>query len=101
MDDWNNDTCVGKYLKSIYKRRIAKNHDFPYELDDINNFTRSYGGQFHFDVIGLENREIIGMSGFAGQNIIIDTKNSKIIVVNSKYKNYNWEEIVYERIKNI
>ena len=41
------------------------------------------------------------MSGFAGQNIIIDTKNSKIIVVNSKYKNYNWEEIVYERIKNI
>lgn len=101
MDDWNNDTCVGKYLKNIHKRRIAKNHDFPYELDDINNYTKSYGGQFHFDVIGIENREIIGMSGFAGQNIVIDPKNNKIIVINSKYKNYNWKEIVYERIKNI
>ena len=24
MDDYQNDTCVGKYLKEIYKRRIPK-----------------------------------------------------------------------------
>jgi len=25
MDDWNNNTCAGKYLKTIYERRINKN----------------------------------------------------------------------------
>ena len=25
MDDYQNDTCVGKYLKEIYERRIPKN----------------------------------------------------------------------------
>jgi hypothetical protein len=25
MDHWNNDTCVGKYLKTIYEQRINKN----------------------------------------------------------------------------
>ena len=25
MDDWNNNTCAGKYLKTIYERRIKKN----------------------------------------------------------------------------
>ena len=24
MDHWNNDTCVGKYLKTIYEQRIKK-----------------------------------------------------------------------------
>ena len=99
MNDWNNDTCVGKYLKTVYDRRIPKNHNFAYELNDVNNYTKSYGGQFHFDILGMENRKIIGMSGFAGQNIVIDTDNKKIIVINSKYRNYDWKEIVYERIK--
>ena len=98
MNDWNNDTCVGKYLKTIYDRRIIKNDGWP-ELKDIVTYTKSYGGQFYFDFVGLENREIIGLSGFAGQNIVIDTDNKKIIVINSKYRNYDWKEIVYERIK--
>jgi hypothetical protein len=25
LDDWKNDTCVGKYLKSTYEKRIQKN----------------------------------------------------------------------------
>jgi hypothetical protein len=25
MDDWQNDTCVGKYLKTINERRVNKN----------------------------------------------------------------------------
>ena len=27
MDDYQNDTCVGKYLKEIHERRIPKNLD--------------------------------------------------------------------------
>ena len=100
MNDWNNDTCLGKYLKIIYDRRIDKNdNDNPHDYRDISTASKRYGGQFYFDFVGLENREIIGLSGFAGQNILIDTDEEKIVVVNSKYRNYDWKEIVYKRIK--
>lgn len=98
LNDWKNDTCVGRYLKMLYDQRITK-HDGVKEPDDVALYTKSYGGQFHFDVYGLENQKIIGLSGFAGQQILIDVENSRIIVVNSKYRNYDWETIVYDRIK--
>ena len=100
MEDWNNDTCVGKYLKTIYERRIAK-ADNVKDPDDVGLYTEKYGGQFHFDIFGLKKtRKIIGMDGFAGQQILIDVDNKKIIVVNSLYRNYNWKKIVYKKIKN-
>ena len=99
MDDWHKDTCAGKYLKTIYENRIKKK-DNTKEADDIGLYTKSYGGQFHFDIFGIDKkRNIIGMSGFAGQQILIDLDNKRIIVVNSLYKNYNWKKIVHKVIK--
>jgi len=99
LDDWYNDTCAGKYLKTIYKNRIKKK-DNTKEPDDVGLYTKTYGGQFHFDIFGLKKtRKIIGMSGFAGQQILIDLDNKRIIVVNSLYKNYNWKKIVHSVIK--
>jgi len=99
MDDWHNDTCAGKYLKTIYKNRIKKK-DNTKERDDVGLYTKTYGGQFHFDIFGLKKtRKIIGMSGFAGQQILIDLDNKRIIVVNSLFKNYNWRKIVHSEIK--
>ena len=100
MEDWHNDTCAGKYLKTIYKNRVKKK-DNTKEADDVGLYTKSYGGQFHFDIFGLDKtRKIIGMSGFAGQQILIDLDNKRIIVVNSLYRNYNWKKIVHSVIKN-
>ena len=100
MDDWHNDTCAGKYLKTIYENRVQKK-DNTKEAYDVGLYTKSYGGQFHFDIFGLEKgRKIIGMSGFAGQQILIDLDNKRIIVVNSLYRNYNWKKIVHSVIKN-
>jgi len=99
MEDWHNDTCAGKYLKTIYKNRIKKKDNVK-QSTDVGLYTKSYGGQFHFDVFGLKKtRKIIGLSGFAGQQILIDLDNKRIIVVNSLYKNYNWKKIVYKVIK--
>ena len=99
MEDWHNDTCVGKYLKTIYENRVKKKDDTK-EADDVGLYTKSYGGQFHFDVFGLKKtRKIIGMSGFAGQQILVDLDNKRIIVVNSLYRNYNWKKIVHSVIK--
>jgi len=103
MDHWNNDTCVGKYLKTIYEQRINKNKK-SYDGDrsgqfDVAMYTKKYGGQFHFDIIGLSKRKILGMSGFGGQNIIIDFERERIIVVNSRDRHYNWKKIVLKKLK--
>jgi len=103
MDHWNNDTCVGKYLKTIYEQRINKNKK-SYDGDrsgqfDAAVYTKKYGGQFHFDIIGLSKRKILGMSGFGGQNIIIDFEKERIIVVNSRDRHYNWKKIVLKKFK--
>ena len=100
MDDWHNDTCAGKYLKTIYENRVQKK-DKVKEPHSVGIYTKSYGGQIHFDIFGIENtRKIIGMDGFAGQQILIDLDNKRIIVVSSLYRNYNWKKIVYSVIKN-
>ncbi len=100
MEDLNNDTCVGKYLKKIYERRIKKK-DNTKEPDSVGLYTKKYGGQFHFDIFGLKKtRKILGMDGFSGQQILIDLDNKRIIVVNSLFKNYDWKKIVHKKIKN-
>ena len=103
MDHWNNDTCVGKYLKTIYEKRVNKSKR-SYDGDrsgqfDVAMYTKKYGGQFHFDIIGLSKRKILGMSGFGGQNIIIDFEKERIIVVNSRDRHYNWKKIVLKKLK--
>jgi len=100
MEDWHNDTCAGKYLKTIYKNRIKKKDNVKHSTD-VGLYTKSYGGQIHFDLFGIKKeRKILGLSGFAGQNILIDLDNKRIIVISSLYRNYNWKKIVYKKIKN-
>ena len=100
MEDWHNDTCAGKYLKTIYENRIKKKDNVKHATD-VGLYTKSYGGQIHFDLFGIKKeRKIIGLSGFAGQNILIDLDNKRIIVISSLYRNYNWKKIVYKKIKN-
>jgi hypothetical protein len=98
MDHWNNDTCVGKYLKTIYEQRISKNKK-NYNGESVSQYSKKYGGQFHFDIIGLSKRKILGMDGFGGQNIIIDFEKERIIVVNSRDRHYNWKKIVLKKLK--
>ena len=42
MDDYQNGTCVGKYLKEIHKRRISKNYGGN-KTEPLFNRTKSYG----------------------------------------------------------
>ena len=99
MDDWNNNTCAGKYLKTIYERRISKNITGYKQAASVAGRTKKYGGQFHFDLDGLKERKILGMDGMGGQQIIIDFERKRIIVVNTLDQHYNWKKIVYKKIK--
>ena len=98
MDDWNNDTCIGKYLKSIYKSRIKKNLK-KRNYKKVEKASTSYGGQFHLDIIGIKDKKILGMAGKGGQQILIDVEDKKIIVINSLYTHYNWKKIVHKKLK--
>ena len=91
LDDWNNDTCVGKYLKTIYDQRINKNRK-GHNTQSASQYSKKYGGQFHFDIIGLSKKKILAMDGFGGQQLIIDFDSGRIIVVHSLDRHYNWKK---------
>ena len=99
MDDWNNNTCVGKYLKTIYEQRVTKNRKKLSAKTGVYSYSKSYGGQFHFDIVGLKDRKILGMDGLGGQQVIIDFEQKKIIVINSIDRHYNWKKLVYKKLK--
>lgn len=98
MDDWNNDTCVGKYLKTINENRVNKKFK-EYKPKMVESYSKSYGGQFHLNLVGMEKRNIFGLGGYGGQQILIDMDKKKIVLVHSTQSHYNWKKIVYNKIK--
>ena len=107
MDDYQNNTCVGKYLKEIYDRRIPKGVDMSGDGkrgEPQFNRTYSYGGQFHLDYPGIRDKIVFGLGGYGGKAILIDVEDSRIVVVNTihfnhdRYK-YNVKKLLINPIK--
>ena len=101
MNDYHSDSCIGEYLRSIYDNRVEKKVNYPRNTNThSNDATYEYGGQFHFSYKGMKDRVIFAMDGFAGQQMIIDMDNKRILIVNTISQHYNWNKIVYKVIKN-
>ena len=104
IEDYQNDTCLGKYYKEIYKQRIEKKNKGTKHEDPPFSPGKSYGGYFHMDYAGLKDKVIFGMSGYGGNTLIMDMENSRIVVLNSihwsnkKYK-YNVKNLLIEPFK--
>ena len=101
LDDWQNDTCVGKYLKTIFENRISKDNDKRGKEGKKRQWgqARGYAGQFQTHYKGIsKKRPVMGMHGRGGQHIVIDFERSRIIVTNSVYENFNYKKIVYSVI---
>ena len=97
LNDWKNDTCVGKYLKKIHKGRKPKNIKTNHPR---LKYMQGYGGQFHTNATGMTDRNIMAMEGYGGQAIMIDFDNSRIVVLNTVHTNFDWYELVLQPIKN-
>ena len=82
MDDYQNDTCVGKYFKEIHERRIKKKTTEEFR-DPPYNPSKAYGGYFHMEYKGIEDKVVFGMSGYGGVSILIAPETSTITVINS------------------
>ncbi len=107
MDDYQSNTCVGKYLKDIHERRVKKNLTKEFEEPGYNP-SKAYGGYFHMEYAGLKDEVIFGMSGYGGNSILISPETSTITVINSlhyrskpssKY-HYNEKKLSIKPIKN-
>ena len=98
MDDYRNETCVGKYLREIYDRRVLKEVN-PHGSRGEPHFNRTkyYGGQFHIGYPGLEEKVVFVMGGYGGKAILIDVEDSRIVVVNSIH--YNHDRFKYDHKK--
>jgi len=99
LDHWNNNTCVGKYLKTMYDNRVEKNEGIRTKLKGNHMVTQSYGGQFHFDPIGINDRPILMMDGAYGQQVVIDFNHNKIITVHSTDRHYDYYSLVYSQLE--
>jgi len=102
LDDWQNDTCVGKYLKTIFDNRIDKENEKRNKEGRPGQYryASGYAGQFQAHYKGInKKRAIMGMHGRGGQHIVIDFERSRIVVTNAIYENFNFPKIVYQPIK--
>ena len=95
MNHWKNDTCVGKYLKTMYENRVDRQHGEYRNNDGNHNAAQTYGGQFLWDAIGLEDRPILMMDGAWGQQVVIDFDNNRIITAHSVERNYDYHSLIY------
>ena len=96
LNDWNNNTCEGQYLKSLYENKIDKGFRVNDTTKGMSN-SNSYAGQFYVGMSGKRNKPILIMDGFGGQNIVIDFENNKITSVLAIHRNYNWMKLVHNK----
>ena len=113
LDDWHNNTCVGKYLKEIYAKRVPTHYrkakwdssDRRWGKVDFWNLSKNYAGQFYTDIKGLENKTILVMNGANGQQIAIDIDDKRIVVMNAAMEKFydtyklGFEPLKYGRIR--
>ena len=107
LDDWENDTCAGQYLKTIHERRINKGN-WGGKPGTRVTLPEAYAGFFHTGYVGMANRPVMGMDGYGGQTILIDFERGRIIATQSIHDNMmfpkpggiDFKKISYERIKN-
>jgi len=98
LDDWQNDTCEGKYLKSLYERKVKKNYEYS-DKKQANRNTKSYGGFFHLEPTGMKKRHIFVMDGYGGQTLMIDFDRGRIVATLAIHRDFNWKKIAHSVIK--
>ena len=98
LQDWQNDTCEGKYLKSLYERKVKKNYDYSSKGEAFTN-TKSYGGFFHLEPSGMKKRHIFIMDGYGGQTFTIDFDKGRIVATLAVHRDFNWMKIAHSVIK--
>ena len=88
LEDWQNNTCVGKYLKQIYNMSVSTGKKRTWERGRTNypNFgsvAQRYAGQFYSHFPELFDQKVIALIGKNGQQIVINLDKSRIVVISA------------------
>ena len=94
LKDWRDDTCVGKFLKDIYKSRVKKGK---YNIGD--GYSQSYAGFFHTGYPNVKDT-VMGMDGYGGIALLINFDDERIIYTHAIHRNYNYKKIVMKAIRD-
>ena len=102
LDDWRNDTCVGKYLKELYRNQVRGNPDSNnghglFRRHHRYGASYKYAGFFHTSM-ARANGTIFGMAGFGGQFIFINFDNGTIVVTNAVHDNFDTARLVIDAV---
>jgi hypothetical protein len=103
MEDYQQNTCVGQYLKEIQARAQQWPKYDPLRTTNhfwLLNYARKYGGQTYWDFYGMGDRNILGTDGLHGQHILIDLDNSKIVVTNSASVGFDIRHFILNAIRD-
>ena len=95
LEDWRNDTCVGKYLKDLYERSVS---GLPGDKTTLNNSTfrrYNYGGYFYIDVRGT-GRNVYGTSGFGGQKFFVNFDTGTIVIAQAVHQDYDLSTLIFD-----
>jgi len=103
MKDYQNNTCVGTYLKQSQLQAVTWPRYRPNSNNSslwIDSYAKKYGSQFYFDFYGMGNRNIMATQGLNGQNMMIDLDNSRIVITNSAATAWNQKVFILDVIEN-
>jgi hypothetical protein len=97
LEDWKNETCVGRYLKTVYENRVQKNR--AQRHGSAWGRSSAYAGFFHTGYRGADDK-IMGMDGYGGISILINFDEERIVYAHSVARNYNHKRLIFDVIKN-
>jgi len=101
--DYQNETCVGRYLREA-QSQAKKWYKYRPNRDNahwwLHNYAKKYGAQFYFDFHTMNGRNIMATEGFNGQNMLIDLDNSRIVVTNSAATGWDIKKYMLNVIKD-
>ena len=103
MKDYQSGTCEGNYLKQIQSKAESwyrGRHKGRNASLWLNSYAQKYGGQFYFDFLGMNQRNIFGTEGYNGQNMLIDMDKSRIVVTNSSATAWDQRTFMLEVIRD-
>ena len=103
MKDYQNQTCVGRYLKMSQSQALTWMKYRPNNSNanlSLHNYSKKYGAQFYFDFHEMDGRNILGTSGLHGQNMLIDMDNSRIVVTHSAATAWDNKSLLLNVIKD-
>ena len=106
LGDWQENTCVGKYLKTIYnasaptgiKRNWGKGRTYDPTFASV---AHQYAGQFSAHFPELFDQKVIALVGKGGQQIVINLDKSRIVVISAGQEGkYSTKKLAVPLIKS-